>query len=70
MRQGMAPEEACKRAIERITRRHGANARNTQVGFIALRRDGIYGGYSVVKGFDYVVTTKEGTRVVQSKSLF
>jgi N4-(beta-N-acetylglucosaminyl)-L-asparaginase len=69
MRQGIEPEEACKRAVERIAKRHGANARNIQVGFIALRRDGVFGGYSIVKGFDFVVTTKEGTRVVQSKSL-
>jgi N4-(beta-N-acetylglucosaminyl)-L-asparaginase len=70
MRQGIEPEQACKQAIERITKRHGANAKNFQVGFIALRRDGSYGGFSIVKGFDFVVTTKEGTRVVQSKSLF
>ena len=70
LRQGIEPEEACKRAIERIAKRHGANARNIQVGFIALRRDGAFGGYSIVKGFDFVVTTKERTRVVSSKSLF
>jgi N4-(beta-N-acetylglucosaminyl)-L-asparaginase len=69
LRQGIEPEEACKRAIERIAKRHGANARNIQVGFIALRRDGAFGGYSIVKGFDFVVTTKEGTRVMSSKSL-
>lgn len=70
MRQGIEPEQACKKAVERIVKRNGANAKNIQVGFIALRKDGTYGGYSIIKGFDYVVTTKEGTRVVQSKSLF
>jgi len=70
MRQGTEPEEACKQAIERIAKRHGTNAKNIQVGFIALRKDGTYGGYSIVKGFDFVVSTKEGTKVVQSKSLF
>jgi N4-(beta-N-acetylglucosaminyl)-L-asparaginase len=69
MRQGISPEEACKKAVERIAKRHGENAKNIQVGFIALNKNGEYGGYSVIKGFDYVVTNKEGEKIEQAKSL-
>lgn len=69
MRNGVSPEEACKKAVERIAKRHGDNAKNIQVGFIAVNKKGEYGGYSVIKGFDYVVTNKEGEKIVQAKSL-
>jgi N4-(beta-N-acetylglucosaminyl)-L-asparaginase len=68
MRQGQSPEEACKNAIERIVKRHASDAKEIQVGFIALNKKGEYGGYSVTGGFDYVVTTKDGSKVIKAKS--
>jgi N4-(beta-N-acetylglucosaminyl)-L-asparaginase len=70
MRQGYSPEAACKKAVERIVRRNGANAKNVQVGFIALNKKGMYGGYSVVKGFSYAVRTNAGEKIYQAKSWF
>lgn len=70
MRQGYPPETACKTAVERIIRRNGSNARNVQVGFIAMNRQGITGAYSVVKGFNYAVHDKQGARVLDAKSAF
>jgi N4-(beta-N-acetylglucosaminyl)-L-asparaginase len=69
MRQGLSPEDACKKAIERIAKRNGRNAGNIQVGFIALNKNGEYGGYSTISGFDYAVTTKAGEKLVQAKAL-
>lgn len=69
MRQGVSPEEACKKAVERIFKRHPTDAKDLQVGFIALNKTGHYGAYSLVEGFDYVVTTKEGSKVVKAKNL-
>ncbi len=69
MRQGYKPETACKKAIERIVKRNGANAKNVQVGFIAINKKGEFGGYSVVKGFSYAVHTKAGPKVYQAKHL-
>jgi N4-(beta-N-acetylglucosaminyl)-L-asparaginase len=69
MRQGYKPETACKKAVERIVKKHGANAKNFQVGFVALNKKGEFGGYSVVKGFNYAVHTKAGPKVYQAKSL-
>ncbi len=70
MRQGLSPEEACKKAVERIAKRHGENAKNVEVGFIALNKNGEYGGYGIIRGFTYVVTSREGEKIVQAKSLF
>ena len=70
MRQGMEPEAACKKAIERIVKRNGANAKNVQVGFIALSKKGIFGGYSVMPGFSYAVRSNAGEKIYQAKSWF
>lgn len=70
MRLGYKPEEACKKAIERIVKRNGDNAKNVQVGFVAINKRGEFGGYSVVKGFNYAVRSNAGEKVYQAKSWF
>jgi N4-(beta-N-acetylglucosaminyl)-L-asparaginase len=70
MRQGDSPEAACKKAVERIVKRNGTNARNVQVGFIALNKQGMFGGYSVVKGFSFAVRNNSGEQIYQAKSWF
>lgn len=70
MRQGYAPEVACKKAVERIVRRNGANAKNIQVGFIAINKKGTFGGYAVLKGFNYAVKSSKEEKVYEAKSWF
>ncbi len=70
MRQGIKPEEACKKAVERIIRMRGDKAKDLQIGFIALNKKGEYGGYAMQKGFTYAVQTKEGSKVFNGKNLF
>lgn len=55
MRQGLSPENACKKAVERIIRIKGAKAKDIQVGFIAINKQGEYGGYCIQKGFNFAV---------------
>ncbi len=55
MRQGLHPEQACKRAVERLIKIKGAKAKDIQVGFIAINKQGDYGGYCIQKGFNYAV---------------
>ena len=56
MRHGMAPEEACKLAVERVIKRHTAQEiKDIQVAFIAIDKAGNYGGYAIHKGFNYAV---------------
>ena len=63
MRQGYEPEEACKMAVDRIISKH-ENMEGLQVGFLALRKDGKYGGYSVYNGFNFAVTNSENQEVM------
>lgn len=55
MRQGLSPEAACKKAVERIIKIKGDTAKDIQVGFIAINKQGEYGGYCIQKGFNFAV---------------
>lgn len=70
MRRGSTPEAACREAIRRIVKNKGADAKNTQVGFLAINNKGQHGGFAIQKNFTYCVTTKEGTKVVNAKAWF
>jgi isoaspartyl peptidase/L-asparaginase-like protein (Ntn-hydrolase superfamily) len=54
MRQGKPPEEACRLAVERITKKFPAY-RDIQIGFLALSKAGEYGAYALQPGFNYAV---------------
>ncbi|MEP7319365.1 MAG: N(4)-(beta-N-acetylglucosaminyl)-L-asparaginase [Panacibacter sp.] len=60
MRQGMHPDEACKKAIEKIIKRNGDKIKDIQVAFLALNKKGEYGNYSIQKGFNYALCYAEG----------
>ena len=56
MRQGLSPENACKKAIERLMDKKGKDkCREIQVAFIALNKKGEYGAYALQKNFNYAV---------------
>jgi len=54
MRNGMSPQKACEAAVERIIEKH-SDLTNLQVGFLALNKNGEYGGFAVYKGFTYAI---------------
>jgi N4-(beta-N-acetylglucosaminyl)-L-asparaginase len=66
----LSPEEACKKAVERIVKRNGVNAKTIQVGFIALNRKGECGGYSIMKKFDFGVRNMQGEKLYIAKSVY
>jgi N4-(beta-N-acetylglucosaminyl)-L-asparaginase len=70
MRQGKSPEDACREAIERIVKRNLEKSKDIQVGFVALNKNGEYGGYSLQPGFVYSVTGKTINKVFPSKSFY
>lgn len=70
MRQGIKPEEACKRTVERIVKKRGAKAKGLQVGYIAVNKRGEFGGYALQKGFTYAVQSNSGVKVYNSKSIY
>lgn len=68
MRQGHSPEEACKKAVQRIQAATPKDINRIQVGFIAINKKGQYGSYALHDGFDYGVTSAEkGIEHIRSK---
>lgn len=70
MLQGLDPETACKRAIERIIRRNPEKAKEVQVGFLALNKKGEYGAYALQKGFTYAVKSGNEEKIYPAKSIY
>ncbi len=66
MRNGMSPNEACKTAVDRIIKKH-KDIVGLQVGFLALNKNGEFGGYSVYSGFNYAVRTNAQNEMVDAK---
>lgn len=59
MRQGLSPGEACKEAVMRIVNKQDIT--DLQVGYIAIDKQGNFGGYSIKSGFVYVTTADGST---------
>jgi len=70
MRQGHNPEDACHEAVNRIVRRQPEKSRSIQVGFVALDKQGRYGGYSLQPGFVFSVTATGLDKVFPAKSYY
>ena len=70
MRQGRSPEEACREAVERILKKNPDKAKEIQVGFLALGKNGEYGAYCLQKGFTFAVHDASGNNLYNSKSNF
>jgi N4-(beta-N-acetylglucosaminyl)-L-asparaginase len=70
MRQGLKPEAACKKAVERIISRNPEKAKTVQVGFLALNKKGEYGAYALQKGFTYSVKSGKEEMVYKAKSVY
>ena len=70
LRQGLAPREACRKAVERIVVRDPEKAKKLQVGFLALKKDGTYGAFCIQKGFTYAVRSATEEKIYESESWF
>jgi N4-(beta-N-acetylglucosaminyl)-L-asparaginase len=70
MRQGYAPEDACRVAVERILKKNPSGSKDIQVGFLALNKNGEYGAWSLKTGFNFAVHDTSGNRLLDAKSFF
>lgn len=62
MRQGLSPEMACKKAVERIVniaKKRNKSLTDIQIGFIAINKKGEHGAFCLQKGFNYAVYSPE-----------
>lgn len=73
MRQGLAPEAACKVAVERIigsAKKRNKSLSDLQIGFIAINKKGEHGAFCLQKGFNYAVYSPEiPNKLIDAKSL-
>jgi N4-(beta-N-acetylglucosaminyl)-L-asparaginase len=67
MRQGVEPEAACKEAVRRILK-FLKEPLDHQVGFLALRNDGVHGAWSIQNGFTYALRTPSGGKLLEAKA--
>jgi N4-(beta-N-acetylglucosaminyl)-L-asparaginase len=70
MRQGLSPEAACKKIIERIIKIKKEKAKDIQVAFLAVNKKGQVGSFAIHPGFEYAIRTNEMEKMVKSKSWF
>ena len=70
MRQGLSPEVACKKIVERIIKIKGPKAMDIQVAFLAVNKKGQVGAYSIHSGFQYAIKTSEVEKLVTAKSIY
>lgn len=68
MRQGLSPEAACKKAIERIVRIKKDKIKDIQVAFLALNKKGQVGAFAIHKGFSYAIKSNDVEKLVNAKS--
>ena len=69
MRQGLSPEMACRKAIERIIKKDPKKAKEIQVGFLAINKKGQYGAYAIQEGFEFCVRSGKENKLYKSKFL-
>jgi N4-(beta-N-acetylglucosaminyl)-L-asparaginase len=70
MRHGLSPEEACKKAIERIIKIKKDQAKEIQVAFIALNKKGETGAFAIQKKFNYAIRNNKNEKLIDAKSWF
>jgi N4-(beta-N-acetylglucosaminyl)-L-asparaginase len=70
MRQGRSPQEACQEAVARILKKNPAKAKEVQVGFLALNKNGEHGAYCLQKGFTYAKYDSSGNTLSKGESHF
>lgn len=70
MRHGLSPQEACKKAIERIVKIKKEKAKEIQVAFIAVNKKGQVGAFAIQKLFNYAMHTSTEEKLIDSQSWF
>lgn len=69
MRQGLSPEAACRKVLERISKIKGEKVKDIQVAFVALNKKGQVGAYALHPGFSYAIKDNEIEKLITAKSL-
>jgi hypothetical protein len=65
MGQGLGPTEACEKVIREIARKDPLSMDKLAINFIALSKDGEYGGAGTSGGFVYVTADVSESEIRQ-----
>jgi N4-(beta-N-acetylglucosaminyl)-L-asparaginase len=65
MRGGASPQEACRRAIDRIAKHSPNDPKSFQAAFLALSATGETGAYALQPGFNYAIHDETGPGKLQ-----
>jgi len=66
MRQGASAQEACEEAVGRIVKKLAY--KDMQVGYLAIDKKGNYGAYCIHPGFNYALTKKGKTQLIDCEA--
>ena len=69
MRQGLHPEEACVKTIQRIASIDQKSAKDLHLNFVALDKKGRFGAAGSGSGFQYSATTPNFSEVFEGSAL-
>ncbi len=68
MRQGNSPQQACEKAVRRIAKQK--NAKDIQIGFLAISKQGEVGAYSLQPGFNFAQNDQQANRMKDVSSFY
>ena len=71
MRQGRSPQAACREAVARILKRKPDTAKDLQVGFLAISKQGEVGAWAIQQGFTYALCdAQKQDRLLPAESFY
>jgi N4-(beta-N-acetylglucosaminyl)-L-asparaginase len=70
MRRGLSPEKACRSVVEKLARVRRDQLKDVQVCFLALNKQGEYGGFALRSGFSFAVRTAKLKTLTASRFLW
>ena len=70
LRDGLSPQQACQKVVERIVKRDVARAKDFQAAFIAISKAGELGAFAVQPGFMFTVSHAEQQGVVRPSTSY
>lgn len=69
MRQGRTPQEACEEAVKRAVSK-SKDIDNTQIGFLALNKEGEFGAFAIRPGFNFARHHNQGKSLTDARSWY
>ncbi|MFO7826785.1 MAG: N(4)-(beta-N-acetylglucosaminyl)-L-asparaginase [Cyclobacterium sp.] len=69
MRQGRTPQEACEEAVKRAVSK-SKDIDNTQIGFLALNKEGEFGAFAIRPGFNFARHHGQGKSLTDARSWY